>query len=108
MTMRDEYRVHREQYEPDHAASVKCCVCDEMGPEDEAIEFKGEWFDRYCAEKEGLRMCAWCGVWDEAKNLIRFCDDDYHQACADEQDMAHENAIRQMAHEDDVTKKEAR
>ena len=78
------FKYPRITADDDTKPSVKCCVCDEWGPEDEAIEFKGEWFDRYCAENGGLRMCAWCGKWEDISDVVIRDGDWFHPACANQ------------------------
>ncbi len=84
MTMRDEYIINAAQYERDMTASVKCCCCDQYCPKDEAAEYNGEWFDIYCAKKEGLRMCAQCGVWSDVSDVVTHDGDWYHRECIKE------------------------
>lgn len=96
MTDLNEYRDHRDQYEPDIPATVKCCCCDEHPLKEDAAEYRGAWYCLDCAEANYLSRCAFCGLWDKYYRFVRVNQValfGYHKKCLADL-MAHEEAIR--------------
>jgi hypothetical protein len=68
----------------DTVVMVKCLACEEMIPEDEAVEFEGNYFCNGDAEWCGVARCAWCGKGGDIMKMIIYDGDECHEKCMDE------------------------